>query len=280
MARIEVLEIENFRSLENVVFPDCGHINLIMGRNDTGKTSVLQALQTLSCKEAIAREHMPFGGGVVRVRAKVGEDWLEVRGEDGQTDFYRGDEKSGGDEGWPAPPAVFVPPVVSAKALAGYEQILLGRHKKDILKLLQSSGVFVTDLDRSKDGELMLIGRKGRKRTSASGDGVKKLLLMAAAAFLAENTLLLIDELEAALYPTFIDAIISFLSDRCQDSLLQVFITTHSLDVVDAVCDLRDKRLRRAVAYRLEKDAEEEHIRRFSGIKLKKLRATWALDIR
>lgn len=41
------LEIKNFRSLEHVVLDDLGHMNVIVGRNNTGKSTILGALMHL-----------------------------------------------------------------------------------------------------------------------------------------------------------------------------------------------------------------------------------------
>jgi AAA15 family ATPase/GTPase len=41
---IQFLELKNFRAFEHIRFEDLGRANLIIGRNNTGKTSVLEAL--------------------------------------------------------------------------------------------------------------------------------------------------------------------------------------------------------------------------------------------
>lgn len=42
------LKIENFRSFENYEMRDLGRINLIVGKNNSGKTSVLEALHLVA----------------------------------------------------------------------------------------------------------------------------------------------------------------------------------------------------------------------------------------
>jgi predicted ATPase len=41
---IEYIEIKNFKSIENLKIPGLKRVNLISGRNNTGKSSVLEAL--------------------------------------------------------------------------------------------------------------------------------------------------------------------------------------------------------------------------------------------
>lgn len=45
---IQQLSIQNFRGIESVTFEDLGRVNLIIGGNNTGKTSILEALTLLT----------------------------------------------------------------------------------------------------------------------------------------------------------------------------------------------------------------------------------------
>lgn len=60
---LDSLLIKNFRSLEHLQAPKLGRVNLIVGKNNTGKSSVLEALVLYATNaqrpvlEAIAREH-------------------------------------------------------------------------------------------------------------------------------------------------------------------------------------------------------------------------------
>jgi len=46
--KMKSLVIENFRSLESLSLPELGRINLLVGKNNSGKTSVLESLRVLS----------------------------------------------------------------------------------------------------------------------------------------------------------------------------------------------------------------------------------------
>jgi AAA15 family ATPase/GTPase len=46
--RISTLMIERFRSLRQLKLEALGRVNLITGRNNTGKSSILEALRILS----------------------------------------------------------------------------------------------------------------------------------------------------------------------------------------------------------------------------------------
>lgn len=51
--KINSLTIQNFRSLESLILPELGRINLLVGKNNSGKTSVLESLRVLSSRGAI-----------------------------------------------------------------------------------------------------------------------------------------------------------------------------------------------------------------------------------
>lgn len=51
--KINSLTIKNFRSLESLVLPELGRINLLVGKNNSGKTSILESLRVLSSRGAI-----------------------------------------------------------------------------------------------------------------------------------------------------------------------------------------------------------------------------------
>ncbi len=44
---IKILSIQNFRSHKDVVLKDCGQFNILMGRNNAGKTAILEAIMLL-----------------------------------------------------------------------------------------------------------------------------------------------------------------------------------------------------------------------------------------
>ena len=45
---LDSLKIKNFRILEDVTIEKLGHVNLIVGKNNSGKSTVLEALALLA----------------------------------------------------------------------------------------------------------------------------------------------------------------------------------------------------------------------------------------
>ena len=42
--RIKEFEVKNYKSLENVVLKDLGDFNVLIGKNSSGKTNILEAM--------------------------------------------------------------------------------------------------------------------------------------------------------------------------------------------------------------------------------------------
>ncbi|TCL68549.1 AAA15 family ATPase/GTPase [Hydrogenispora ethanolica] len=70
---------------------------------------------------------------------------------------------------------------------------------------------------------------------STYGDGLKKVLLLASSIVKAKNGILLIDEIETAIHVSALEEIFKWFVVACQKFQVQVFATTHSLEVIDAI---------------------------------------------
>lgn len=93
---------------------------------------------------------------------------------------------------------------------------------------------------------------------STYGDGVKKVLSIASAIANAVDGILLIDEVETAIHSRYFDKIFSFIVAACLKFNVQVFITSHSIEAIDAFLSIQN----------YETDMEKEDI--ISVVTLKK----------
>lgn len=96
------LKIQNFRIFENLIIPKLGRINLITGKNNTGKSSLLEALRILSTKarpsilSSIAHGHDEIAGvspGAAEERAVLFQNFFTGRNfpETDDSSIYVGD---------------------------------------------------------------------------------------------------------------------------------------------------------------------------------------------
>jgi len=188
----------------------------------------------------------------------------------------------------PILPHQFVSPVshrTSSQLLASMDQILEERLKPDVIKLLQ---LFATDVDdielRAPHGRGVTISLHhaviGQVPLSVEGDGMRRALAFASAVALSRDGVLLIDEIETALHPDALEEIFRFIVAACRASRVQLFVTTHSLDAVDAMLASIDESVDDIVAYRLPARSSDYPLKRFGGKTLYDLRHEGGLDPR
>lgn len=75
---------------------------------------------------------------------------------------------------------------------------------------------------------------------SSYGDGIKKVLALANAIAQAADGILLIDEIETAIHKKYYDDVLGFVVKACKSFNVQVFITTHSMEAIDALLSTQD----------------------------------------
>ncbi|WP_330203367.1 ATP-binding protein [Cyanobacterium sp. Dongsha4] len=109
------------------------------------------------------------------------------------------------------------------------------------------------------------------------GDGIKKTITMALALQSAKNGILLIDEIETSIHVSALNKIFSWLVKSCLQQNIQLIVTTHSIEAVDAMISC-DNSVDNIVAFQLNNT--DNSVKRFSGDLLTRLRLNRGLDIR
>jgi predicted ATPase len=121
--------------------------------------------------------------------------------------------------------------------------------------------------------------RLGPMPLHAFGDGLRKAVVVTGHAIRAANGILLLDEAETALHVSVQEAFFESLHRLCEELNVQVFLTTHSIEAVDAILAAFDKDLEKLAAFRLERNGQVV-AKRFSGESLKDLRTVLGQEIR
>ncbi|MCX6872678.1 MAG: AAA family ATPase [Verrucomicrobia bacterium] len=185
-------------------------------------------------------------------------------------------------------PCQFVSPVshrTIRQLLAAVDQVLEERLKPDVVRLMQMLAEDVDDIEiRSPQGRGAVIHLHhsgiGHIPLSVEGDGMRRALAFASAAALAKNGVLLVDEVETALHPDALAGIFRFLVQVCRATEVQLFVTTHSLEAVDAMLASVGDELDDLVTYRLPARGSSHPVKRFGGQTLHDLRNEGGLDLR
>jgi energy-coupling factor transporter ATP-binding protein EcfA2 len=122
--------------------------------------------------------------------------------------------------------------------------------------------------------------RLGVAPLSVFGDAMRRCLLMATTmTSLGKGGVLLLDEVEVGIHTEALAKVFKWLSDAARQLQVQVFATTHSLEVVDALlaAGLNEDEL---AAFKVQQTDERTECKRFSATSLKRLRFERGLDIR
>ena len=203
------------------------------------------------------------------------------------------DEFSGGKfsqqkEKEPLLPHQLVSPVshrTSRQLLAAVDQILEDRMKGDVVGLMKMLADDVDDIEiRSPQGRGAVISlhhsQIGHVPLSVEGDGMRRALAFASASTLAKNGVLLLDEVETALHPAALSKIFRFLVGACRANGVQLFVSTHSLEAVDAMLASVGEALSDIVAFHLPSRDSSGSVYRLGGESIREMREDGGLDLR
>lgn len=337
-AHFQSIDIDRYRGLQGFTLADIGRINLIVGVNNAGKTSLLEAVYLLvhqsdprGLLETIRRrtredgEAMPswlvdqlpapvslsgefdtLHNNVARLQVAVSnepensdEDWttylrsLEIdasyagRTQRTVTDFFEGRPRRTtleGDPRWLCPSLLHSPFSMSdpetltrcnrASLESGTKERVLAfirRHLDSRLKtieLVDRNRFVVTHEDYEGARDLAYFG-EGLQRVFQIG------LLFAG----ARGGVVLIDEFENALHTNVLLEFSRFVQELAVEFDVQVFLTTHSKETVDAFV-LNEYRNDDVVAFGLSRRDNAVVVRRYEGTSLRLSIEAVDIDIR
>lgn len=155
--------------------------------------------------------------------------------------------------------------------------------KKNLIELLQLFddrliGVEV-GIRYGKPTILVEMEGRGLMPVSVFGDGLKKVLTLANAVSKAEHGILLIDEFETGLHKSVLVKVAEWLFTMAERHDVQVFLTTHSGDALDALVQVQNKTDVEISAYRLEHYMGVTYVKNFNSKELSDLVGKQGMDI-
>ncbi|MFM8443264.1 MAG: AAA family ATPase [Methylococcus sp.] len=117
---------------------------------------------------------------------------------------------------------------------------------------------------------------------SIFGDAMRRAVLLAGTLLsLKDGGILLIDEVEAGIHVGALGQVFEWLAKAAQSLRVQIFVTTHSLEALDAMLAVRTKLGEDdVVVFHLDQTPEITRAKRFSGNLLHRLRFERGLDVR
>jgi hypothetical protein len=197
--------------------------------------------------------------------------------------FYRGERASG-----PSIRAVTLAPYSHRNQplqLRKLSELIESDEKLSLMELLRDLDPAVQDLqivtDKYTGSPTILVKhrRAGSVPISVLGDGFRRALAIALSIPRARGGLLLVDEIETALYVSFLHKLFSWLLRACENFGVQLFATTHSLEAVTAMVNATPSNVAEGItAYHLSSLGEAS--KRYSSEMLARLVTDRGLDIR
>lgn len=155
--------------------------------------------------------------------------------------------------------------------------------KKSLIELLQlfDDSLIGVEVGIRYGKPTILVEMKGRglMPVSVFGDGLKKVLTLANAVSKAEHGILLIDEFETGLHKSVLAKVAEWLFTMAERHDVQVFLTTHSGDAVDALVRVQNRTNVEIGAYRLEHYLGNTFVKNFSSKELSELVGKQGMDI-
>lgn len=263
------LTIQNFRLFKHLQIEGLRRINLFAGKNNSGKTALLEALRIMAAgKDLSVMEYIlqqrgqrstnqwnaydPFFNRPALAKSNAHRLPIQIN------DFQMGRMINQGgitiydflnqnvheirntqflpDPLFPRDVAVFVPfgandyfPLESL-----WESIVLTPKEDQVMNILKESILpTLVRLDVKPDRTLVrLEGEDKPLPLKSLGDGAQRMLLIAVALVSAKDNLLLLDEIEAGLHYSVLEKLWSVIFRYAEQLNVQVFATTHSSDAI------------------------------------------------
>ena len=122
--------------------------------------------------------------------------------------------------------------------------------------------------------------RLGPAPLSVFGDALRRVVLLATTVSTLRNGLLFIDEAETGVHVSALPRVFKWLAAAATRNNVQVIVTTHSLEAVDAMLAGAEGEGDQLVAFHLDQIPESTRARRFDQGLLSRLRRERGLDVR
>ena len=303
--KIQKLNIKSFRGLKDITLDALTRVNYVIGKNNSGKTSVLEAIVTGGCYSDInmlidtvfARSQKRFLEGAKNMlisrknlnteidiqyddghtietvvscteNEKIVQNEKRVQNtrlltinfdcrdvslaEDKKTSFWINFEQSGKSTTLRKDPSIaqknlriipcqfisFSRFDTTDKILEALDSIFVKNQRDSLIRVLKIFDPTVVNFEVVGEERQILVLKEGEDQIDSLylndyGNGMYKAFYIACAALLAENGMLLIDELEAGIHHTALEEFVGFLEQISIDKNIQLFVTTHSLELLD-----------------------------------------------
>lgn len=294
---ISELDIHRFRGIRALSLPNLGAINVLVGANNCGKTSILEAIGLLSNpldrpnfqKWAIMRvpkdsalnekmaeyidylfpedqeisfyanvagkaEHVVYKAEKGMLSNASGESskalyvtgLFEVDNVTTSKEFQfrnngRGRYKSSGEQF--STEYIFAGGNFYKNCVFHVSESMLLEKKLQLLEIIRSFEPDVEDIMLRNNDILLHSRQSGVLPLFNYGSGLQKAVLLAASLMNIQNNVILIDEIDSTINMAAFEDVFPWFIQKCRELNVQAFLTTHSLEAIDAILAATDNSL-------------------------------------
>lgn len=261
---LDSLHIKNFRCFEDLTIPSLGRVNLIVGKNNSGKSTLLEAIALFS-----QHGHSQALKDIAKMRDEVfSKNTLSIL----EGDSYIGDsskknyiqykhhsqngrvdvsvvindknltEKHVHEQLFPEDNHTFSfikTTIYPEKELAkAWDKIRIQKKDQLLKNALQIIDKNIDDVFYTTNQVTMVsvAGEEEARSIKSMGEGMSRLLQIFLYAFQARGSYFMIDEFENGLHYSIQEEVWDKLFKLAKEFDIQVFATTHSEDTVKAFC--------------------------------------------
>lgn len=293
---LESVQIQNFKGFKNTLISPFRKVNLIIGGQNVGKTSVLEAVQislggaettafrqnegndsyrfsasvmanpelTLyakySAREFVLTKRSPFDPSSLSTESKNFYGLGATSGPFGVSHRYSNESARQVPIPRCAAIPLFLPPQMHLVMLFG--QVILTRKKRELTELLQKIEPRLISLDAiAPDGEQRvyaeLEGVQQALPLTQMGHGFSRLVHLFSEMLVSDAQIALIDEVENGIHYSALPTLFQGIKTVAQERDVQSLITTHSWDCLRAACEVFEDTPDMFQVIRLERDADD-----------------------
>lgn len=127
----------------------------------------------------------------------------------------------------------------------------------------------------------------GTMPLSTYGDGIKKVISLANGIASAKDGILLIDEIETSIHSKYYQDIFAFVLKACMQFNVQIFITTHNKEAIDAILSIQDYNNKivehdpvNVITFRVDRETRQTFSRTLSGSEVLQNRDKYDFEVR
>lgn len=350
--RIKELNIDTFRGISNTKLKELARINYVVGGNNSGKTSVLEAIVTGGCYSDVnmlvdtvfARSQKRFlegarnmlipkkssnsnisvefdDGHVIETQISCTEDEKFVQNDKGiqntklltvsfqctdatdtgkkHVSFWINFEQTSKGTTMRKDPSISQKNLRNIpcqfvsfsrfdrtdKILESVDNIFVKNQRESLLKVLQIFDPEVINFEVVGEDRQILVFKKEEDQEKALylndyGNGMYKAFYIACAAILAENGILLLDELEAGIHHKALVEFVTLLDEISISKNIQLFITTHSLELLDVAGRIHESDSMHVYNIKMRKTEGDTVVKLMKKTEFDYLRSELGVDIR